>query len=570
MEDVINQVVRGVAAVDLEDDQLPRLRVPQLREELRHRNLRVTGRKPELLARLRAALLVERDHVADDDEENIADLVDDEEEDDFEDARVVNVEGLPGRRNRDVRIRNPVNDGRGYHDEDDDDGANSERANRTPVIRRREESRVLLTFKDVEGSLEKFSGDDHTNVQQWLDDFEEMAELCKWNEIQKIAYAKRLLDGSAKMFVSYEKCAKTWKKLKESLKEEFEEAVDCLKIHRELSKRKKKSEESLQEYAYKMLQIASPAKLKVQDVIQYIIEGIPDDVVNKAVLYGAKDFKQLKEKFGQYEKMKQKMSKSKARPPERKLEKIGRPQSFNQGRKGSPGGAVSTSGKKTSTKCYNCGGEDHVSVVCPDKGKGKKCFKCGEFGHIASECPPKSKEMYLVSRPAKKKYQKEIKIKDSKILALVVTGSDLTLMSMKEYKNLGSPPLCDKQVCFEGLGAEMTETLGMFTTSMMAENYIFNVDFHVVPDSILRHSVILGTDFLDQVELRVRRGTVNFFKLDTDESTDDETKPHIYKINTIDETKELELSHIKEEHYREEIKKIVLNYKPEATRDIGI
>ncbi|CAD6230293.1 GSCOCG00006741001-RA-CDS, partial [Cotesia congregata] len=127
--------------------QLPRLRIPQLREELRRRNLRVTGRKPELLARLRAALLVERDHVADDDEENIADLVDDEEEDDFEDARAVNVEGLPGRGNHDV------------------------------LIRRREESRRLLTFKDVEGALEKFSGDDHTNVQQWLDDFEEMAEL---------------------------------------------------------------------------------------------------------------------------------------------------------------------------------------------------------------------------------------------------------------------------------------------------------------------------------------------------------------------------------------------------------
>ncbi|XP_050684520.1 uncharacterized protein LOC126979317 [Leptidea sinapis] len=49
MEDVIDQVVRGVAVADLEDDQHPRLRVPQLREKLRRRNLRATGRKPELL-----------------------------------------------------------------------------------------------------------------------------------------------------------------------------------------------------------------------------------------------------------------------------------------------------------------------------------------------------------------------------------------------------------------------------------------------------------------------------------------------------------------------------------------
>lgn len=45
--------------------------------------------------------------------------------------------------------------------------------NNTPVTCRPGTSsqRVLLTFKDVEGSLDKFSGDGHPNVQQWLDNF---------------------------------------------------------------------------------------------------------------------------------------------------------------------------------------------------------------------------------------------------------------------------------------------------------------------------------------------------------------------------------------------------------------
>lgn len=294
--------------------------------------------------------------------------------------------------------------------------------NNTPVIRRPGNSsqRVLLTFKDVEGSLDKFSGDGDSNVQQWLDDFEEMALLCGWNDVQKIAYAKRLLEGSAKLFVNYEMCAKTWNKLKKSLKDEFEEVVDSLQVHRELGKRKKRSDETYQEYTYKMLQIASQANIETRVVIQYIIEGILDDAVNKAMLYGAKDIKQLKERFYQYETMKREMTKTKTRPVEKKFDKLGRTESHE---KRKPGVATS-SAKPASRRYFNCGAEDHVSAVCPEKGKGKKCFKCSEFGHIASECQAKSKDVYVVSRPKKEKYQKQVKIRDRKVLALVDTGSD--------------------------------------------------------------------------------------------------------------------------------------------------
>jgi hypothetical protein len=97
-----------------------------------------------------------------------------------------------------------------------------------------------LTFKDIEGSLETFSGNNHANIKKWISDFEEMAELCKWSDIRKVAYAKRLLTGSAKKFVMFEKNTKTWKQLKKALKSEFSEVIDSHKIHQELSKRKKR------------------------------------------------------------------------------------------------------------------------------------------------------------------------------------------------------------------------------------------------------------------------------------------------------------------------------------------
>ncbi|KYN12093.1 hypothetical protein ALC57_15747, partial [Trachymyrmex cornetzi] len=53
------------------------------------------------------------------------------------------------------------------------------------------------TFKDVEESIDTFSGDDGKNVKLWIKEFEELAKLCKWNTVQKTIYAKRLLRGSA-------------------------------------------------------------------------------------------------------------------------------------------------------------------------------------------------------------------------------------------------------------------------------------------------------------------------------------------------------------------------------------
>jgi len=109
---------------------------------------------------------------------------------------------------------------------------------------RREQTRrgQLLTFRDVEESLETFIGDDKVDVKGWIKNFEKMAALCKWFDIEKVAYVKllRLLRGSAKLFINYERCTKTWKKMRRALKKEFTNIVDSHTIHQELSKHKKK------------------------------------------------------------------------------------------------------------------------------------------------------------------------------------------------------------------------------------------------------------------------------------------------------------------------------------------
>jgi len=194
-------------------------------------------------------------------------------------------------------------------DEDTSDGYNGnyESESEGEDRHRRISSRKnFLTFTDIEHCIDTFSGDDGMNVMWWIEDFEDMATLCGWNDEYKTIYAKKLLRGSAQSFVKYEMRGKLWKNIKSALKEEFFHNVDTYIVQQELQRRKKRSNETYNEYCYKMLEIASRMTMDISTVIQYIIDGIVDEEVNKSILYGAKSIPELKNKFVLYERMKNK------------------------------------------------------------------------------------------------------------------------------------------------------------------------------------------------------------------------------------------------------------------------
>ena len=222
---------------------------------------------------------------------------------------------------------------------------------------------------------------------------------------------------------------------------------------------------------------------------------------------------QLKERFKRYEAMKSEM-RAKTKFGECKDDEAERSAIRKQSRQT----------RSDPKRCFNCGGDGHLSVTCPKKEKGVKCFNCNEFEHVAAKCTARPKETYVISRPEKKEYVKEVSIDDCKITSLVDTGSDLTFIRSDEYARLGSPPLGNCKLKFDGLGSADNETSGEFTKVMTADG---QADGHEDASDILR-------------------------------------------VNVIEQFDEIDVAHIEEPHYREAIRDIVRGYKPEKTRDVGI
>lgn len=247
-----------------------KLTVVQLKEKLKQRGLKVSGTKHELIARLM---------------ENMCQRSEEDETDKYE---LLHEEDASSESTDDDERPICKNKSQAARKEREATGEEEERKVHI------KEACSLLTFRDVEETMPTFSGDDETDVTKWIPDFEETATSYNWSDIQKVVYAKRLLRGSAKLFVNYERNTKTWTSLKTALITEFADLVDSRAVHKKLAEKRKSPKESLQSYMYAMLEIAKQADVDMPSVIQYIIDGIQDDAITKTILYGAKTLSELK------------------------------------------------------------------------------------------------------------------------------------------------------------------------------------------------------------------------------------------------------------------------------------
>lgn len=520
---------------DGDEEDFDALSKDEVKTRLRALGLEVTGKKAELVGRLKAAY---EDDDDDDDE-------DDEDEDDNEDDEKDEEEGKVVEHSR----RNDVGNRKHYRDAGF--------------------SRNVLTFKDVEDALETFSGDGSENIHRWFVMFEETAEMCDWSETQKVIYCKRLLKGSAKLFVNFECHAKTWTKLRKELVKEFSNTVNSKQVHDQLSKVKKKHDESYQAYVYRVLEMASHAEIELEAKIQYIIDGIQDDEVSKTILYTASTVKELRKKLNQYETLKNN-SRLKTNARIQKYEKTKRPPQAQSDEK--------------PKHCFNCGSKTHISLYCPHKVKGPKCFGCGEFGHVSLKCTKShgaNKERKegtdkprcdLLASTDKKTYKK-VKILNKEVTAVLDGGSDLHLVRSSFYVQLGAPPLERKTISFDGVGTVNRRTLGRFRAEVVIDGLSFDFNFDVVPDDFLGHDMLVGGELSDYVEVRTKHRQATLVKLESEEAQLEEGGWKVLAINAYEEPEDernVEIQHIADPEIKSEVKEIIRHYTPTHTKHTGV
>lgn len=442
-----------------------------------------------------------------------------------------------------------------------------------------------LPYKDVQDALETFSGDGTQNIRRWFTSFEETADLCRWNEMQKIVYLKKLLRGSAKLFANYECHARSWEELKKALIDEFGPTMNSRQVHKELSAMSKKSNESYQEYVYRVLELASHSDMELESKIQYIIDGIKDEEAHKAILYGATTIKELRQRLKQYEIQQTNRSKTKQSMFNKK-KNLGTTHSSDKG------SADLTTAKKSVRRCFNCGDLNHLGKDCPSKSKGVKCYTCGEFGHVASECSKGSKtatknpttRVDALRTDNDKKTYKTVNILGKDTIAVIDPGSDLHLVRSSFYVQLGAPTIRPEIIKFSGVGSTERSTLGRFAAKIRIDDLEVVLNIDIVPDQYTGHDLIIGGELSDFAEVRIHKQKATLAKLD--ESIEETAAETLKEKNSgwsevlcieiqhdIDNDKQDEtvsLEHVTDLVTKEQVQKMVRDYHPEKVKDSGV
>uniref|UniRef100_A0A1B0CKJ5 CCHC-type domain-containing protein n=1 Tax=Lutzomyia longipalpis TaxID=7200 RepID=A0A1B0CKJ5_LUTLO len=354
-----------------------------------------------------------------------------------------------------------------------------------------------VSIRDVEDSIEKFGAEDGQDVVTWIADFEEMCDNIGWGDLQKLIAGKKALSGTAKKFVLAQSGITTWSSLRRALIKEFSPRWSSADVHRKLQSRQKDPNERSLDYVYEMQRIAKAGGVDEMTVCEYICDGIPGDVSRKAILYEAKSIEDLKVKLETYDKLVLKKKNSMTKENVKDEVKSSAKESE---------GTI-----KSSSQCFNCGGDGHKSMECPDKDKGPKCFKCNGFDHIARDCKKKSEKVASVNviqsddRKLKNIPTILMKINASEVKGAVDTCSEVSLMKESLWEQIKTPDMEAKptqmKLCGFNGAYERARIEVMLKVVIDAEKYEFLC--YIVRNEAMDLDMIVGRNFLDGVNYSI-------------------------------------------------------------------
>jgi len=346
------------------------------------------------------------------------------------------------------------------------------------------------------------------------------------------------------------------------LKIMFDNRPSKLTLRKKFEERVWKKGESFGDYIHQKVILGNRVPIEEEELIEYIIDGIPERTLrDQARVSGLKTRASLMASFERVTLWDKKHTGTKSGEEKSQLR--------TKVDKSSEGGKS----EQKKRNCFNCGLPDHLGKDCPTKENGPKCFKCGGRGHIALKCPEKRtdvKESNSAEQVTQTKCNKKVAINGYSVVALIDTGSDLCIMRADQYSDIGSPPLVRKETRFRGVGLTENKAFGEFRAELTADGHSYPILVRVVAESVTNHRFLLGNDFLNTIELRVRNGSVSISPVESI-VTDDRALPEIFQIDIgREEIDKVDLKHIANNEHRIAVENYINNYKPAKAKETSV
>lgn len=387
------------------------------------------------------------------------------------------------------------------------------------------------------------------------------------DEMVKILIGAKLKGRAAEWFRSKpEHLEMSTNDLLAKMKAMFDHRPNKLARKKEFEGRVWRRSEAFAAYMHDKIILANRVPVGEDDLVDYIVDGISDlNLQDQARIQGFTTTASLLRAF----------EKVTLRPRGQRDGNVApavRPDTAAMGRgaRGAREGARPRGGdgggQSRPKRCYNCGGQNHISANCPTKESGVKCFRCGERGHIAARCAEKAsveKTSCVVSGYCDGKYYKNVCINTREISAMIDTGSDMCLMRAGCHGGLNAP-LKENRIYFRGVGSNNNETLGEFDAEVRIDDDVYTIRIRIVSDELMRYDFIIGADFLRTVDVIIKKGEILISK-----PRDDPELPEIFQIDCVREASELDVAHLDGDH-RSALENMVRSYVPDKTRDVNI
>lgn len=234
--------------------------------------------------------------------------------------------------------------------------------------------------------INEFDGN-NTDFSTWKDQFKLLCTTYNLDESNSRLLLGTKLKGRALQWLYSKKeyVESSVEDLLLELSKMFDHRPSKLALRRKFEERMWKTTETFADYFHDKLILANTVPINEEEIVDYLIEGIPDESIqSQAQLHRFQDKTSLLEAF---KKVSLKRDKS--------LNKLSRSEKTEDSLKPvieeEKNKKQSTSSRFT--RCFNCNKFGHLAPDCkmPKREKGA-CFRCFELGHQIQDCPNSRKE----------------------------------------------------------------------------------------------------------------------------------------------------------------------------------